>query len=51
MTPGEEVAVEVTVHTSFVYDLKLAVRTLDTASRYHLELHDEDNMVIIPVPT
>jgi hypothetical protein len=47
--PGQEVAVEMTWYAPDEADLTVSITTLDTYSSHFLELHEEDNRIVVPV--
>ncbi len=49
VAPGTEIGFEMTVHGTDTKELKLYLSTLDTNGGSYLELHEEDNRIVIPV--
>jgi hypothetical protein len=49
--PGQEVAAEMTLYAPDEADLRVSVSSLDTYSSQFLELHEEDNRIVVPVIT
>jgi hypothetical protein len=47
--PGQEVAVEMTWYAPDEADLTVSISTRDSDGKSFLELHDEDNRIVVPV--